>query len=148
MSIAQLRQNICNDIRQHGRSVLCVGGEDDSPSLAYTIGNWPKLPELLIIGTPKGGVLNELSDIMIRQGRAFVDGEIVDLGGKLPVKVIVADQRAKDDYTIQAGQYHKSEDYTVLQVLIPDKQGRFPDQPGCREPFAGFPVLCEIREDE
>src|SRR5438034_11618292 len=100
------------------------------PSFAYTIGNWlAKLPELLIIGTTKGSVLNDLSQKMIERGSAFDDGEIVSLGGRFPVKIINADERAQRDYTIQAGQYLGGEYYTVQQVLACDRNGRFPDHP-------------------
>jgi len=52
----QLCKDIENDVRESGRSVLCIGGEVDSPPFAYTIGNALKgLPELLMIGTRIGG---------------------------------------------------------------------------------------------
>jgi len=36
---------------------------------------------------------------MIKRGSAFADGELVNFGGKHPVKIIDADQRARDEYT-------------------------------------------------
>jgi hypothetical protein len=138
----KLQQHIENDVRQYARSVLCVGRERDSPGFAYTIGNWlAKLPELLIIGTTRGDILNDLSQKMIERGRSFDDGELVSLGGKFPVKIITADWRAKCDYTIQAGQYLGIENYLVQQVLISDRSGRFPDDPECQHPYSTIPVL-------
>jgi hypothetical protein len=90
-------------------------------------------------------VLDDLSQTMIERGSAFADGELVKLGGKYPFKIIDADQRAHDEYTIQAGQYHDTEDYRVQQVLIPDRNGRYPDDPECQQPYATVPVLGHRR---
>jgi uncharacterized protein DUF4262 len=113
MTRAQLLRDIANDIREHGRSVLCIPGDADGSGFAYTIGNWEthRLPELLIIGTTRGAMLNPLSELMIERDHAFAEGEIVDLGGKYPVKIITANERAQTDYTIQAGQFlgHESQ---------------------------------------
>ena len=136
MNMQEFHRNVDNDIRRHSRSVVCVGKrcddcDDGSPSFAYTIGNWPRFPELLIIGTADGRVLNTLSDMMIKRGVTFADGELVNVGGTLPVKIINADHRAQDEYTIQAGQHFGHENYRVLQALIPDRNGRFPGDPEC-----------------
>ena len=135
-------KDIENDIQRYGRCVLCVGGEADSPPFAYTIGNWLRgLPELLIIGTIKGALLNNLSQKLIERGAAFEEGELVNLGGKFPVKIVTADQRAQRDYTIQAGQYHGTEDYPVQQVLACDRSGHFPDDPACQPPYSTLPMF-------
>jgi hypothetical protein len=128
-------------IREHGRHILGVFNCEDTtgPEFAYTIGNHDKgLPELLVIGTPKGGFLNDLSLIMINRGEQFADGEIVDIGGRFPVKVVDANPAVRDEFTIQAGQYYGTEDYAVQQVLIPDREGRFPGDPNCDEPYKSF----------
>jgi hypothetical protein len=148
MSYEQMQRNIKNDIRRDGRSILCIGAEADSPAFAYTIGNAIKgLPELLIIGSLKAAWwLNDLSQMMIERGSAFDDGELVNFGGgKFPVKIINADARAQSDYTIQAGQYHGYENYRVQQVLISDRNGRFPDDSECQRPFSMMPVLGHRR---
>src|SRR5262249_19240425 len=115
---------------------------DSGFPFAYTIGNAiVGLPELLVIGTHEGNILNILSERMIARGRAFDDGEIVSLGGKYPIKIVNADQRAQSEYTIQAGQHHGYENYTVQQVLLCDRQGCFPGDPGCWQPFSLVPIL-------
>jgi Domain of unknown function (DUF4262) len=81
------------------------------------------------------------SDMMIERGAPFADGELVNPGGKFPAKIVNASRRAQDDYTIQAGQHFGHEDYRVLQVLIPDRNGRFPDDPECQPPYSVIPVL-------
>ena len=137
----QLCKDIENDVRQSGRSVLCIGAEENLLPFAYTIGNALKgLPELLIIGTIKGELLNDLSEKMLDRGDAFDDGELVSLGGKFPVKIITADDgRAQRDFTIQAGQYLGREDYAVQQVLVCDRSGHYPDDPQCQAPYSLSP---------
>jgi hypothetical protein len=132
------------DIENHKRSVICVGADEDNPSFAYTIGNQRRgLPELLVIGVDAAGagILNRLSDMMIERGCAFGDSELVSLGGKFPCKVVGAGERAQRDFTIQAGQFFGTETYDVLQVLTPDRDGRFPDEPDCAAPYCDIPVL-------
>jgi|SRR5262245_18014098 len=143
----KLQKGIADDVRRERRSVLCIPGEEDSPSFAYTIGNWLLgLPELLIIGTTKGYLLNILSEKQIERGAAFEEGELVNLGGKFPVKIVTADQRAHREYTMQAGQYLGTEDYVVQQVLACDRNGRLPDEPGCQPPYSMLPVLSQRKQ--
>ncbi len=140
--LEKFHSNIAEDIQQYQRSIVCVGREDDTPAFAYTVGNQLRgLPELLVVGTSDGGFLNLLSDKMIERGRAFDDGEVMSLGGKHPVKIIRADYRAKDEYTVQAGVHFGTEAYEVQQVLICDRDGRFPGESGCLPPYRDMPIL-------
>jgi Domain of unknown function (DUF4262) len=131
-------------IRRSGRSIIGVVPEaDDDLPFAYTIGNHlKKLPELLVIGTCRAAFLNDLSELMIRTGKPFLDGQLVRINAaRPPVKLIRANDIARTDYTVQAGQYLGHENYAVMQVLIPDRNGRFPGENGCQEPFSLLPVL-------
>jgi Domain of unknown function (DUF4262) len=132
-------------IRQSGRSIIGVFPcqEDDDWPFAYTIGNHLKdLPELLVIGTSNAAFLNDLSQMMIDAGKPFLDGQLVRINvARLPVKVVRANSAAQADFTIQAGQFFGHEDYAVMQVLMPDRTGKFPGEEDCQEPFSLFPVL-------
>jgi len=99
-----------------------------------------------MIGTTHGAPLNDLSQQLMERGIAFEEGELVNLGGKFPVKIVTADQRAQRDYTIQAGQFLGTEDYVVQQALIPDRNGRFPDEPECQPPYSTIPVLNQRKQ--
>jgi hypothetical protein len=133
------------DIATMGQSMLGVLGDKNTPPFIYTIGNAERgLPELLIIGAADnsiGDVLNVIGEKMRERGRPFDNGELINIGGKFPLKAINTTPKAKEDYTIQAGQYLGHEDYAVQQLLIPDKHGRFPGDPKCEEPFASCPLL-------
>ncbi len=132
-------------IEKHGRSIIGVFAcADDDIPFSYTIGNHLKgLPELLVIGSSRAPYLNDFSRLMIARGGPFANGEVVALPMlTLPMKFIVADTRAHENYTVQAGEYLGHQNYDVLQVLISDREGRFPDQPGCQPPWSTFPVLA------
>ncbi len=141
--IASAREKIA----RYGRYIQTVFGSDRSPPFAYTVGNHSKgLPELLIVGIgPKtgGGLLNDLSDLMLSRGRAFEDGERPDLGMPIRCAVIEASDKVKQEFTILVDDVLEvsSADYRVMQVIIPDEKGRLPWEPECSKPFRGLPVF-------
>jgi hypothetical protein len=142
---------IAENIDEYGQHVQGVFGEGDILPFFYTIGlTEQELPELLLIGgfAPEDGaaVLNWLGEAMRERGRPFNDGEIMDWGGRLPVKVVDAGDEARNEYVIQAGEFYQTDQVRVMQVLIPDTEGRFPGEPGCAEPFGSVPVLVEPRQ--
>ena len=142
MVMDKLRGSIAINIMAHGQHLMMVGG---NPPFIYTIGNHlHNLPELLVIGCPMsmGHVVNLLCDRMRTQGTPFDNGGLVDIGGKVPLKIINAHPVVKDEYTIQAGQYFGTEDYAVQQILIPDLEGRYPGEAGCAKPYRLIPVFA------
>jgi Domain of unknown function (DUF4262) len=141
----RFHEGTTDHIKRSGRSIIGIFPceDDDGWSFAYTIGNHLKnLPELLIIGTSNGRLLNDLSQMMLDVGRSFLDGQLVRIGdARLPVKIIRANSIAQADFTIQAGQYFGHEDYAVMQVLASDRTGKFPGEDGCQKPYSLVPVL-------
>jgi hypothetical protein len=131
------------DIERFGRSILIVGEGEEGWPFSYTIGNCLHgLPELLAVGTLEGGFLNDLSQKMIDAGKPFENGELVYVGGRLPVKAIRCNvAAAQADYTIQVGEYFGHQDYSVMQVLLPDRSGKFPGEDGCQPLWSECPVL-------
>lgn len=132
----EIRKNI--EIRaQHVFAVFPDGAR--TPGFAYTIGNVIRgLPELLIIGsfppTFAATILNELGDKMREDGRPLPE-DLVDIAWTYPFKVRRAGPSARSRFTIQAGQYWRTEDYDVLQVMICDREGRYPGDEGCHPDF-------------
>lgn len=140
-----LMDKIEDDIKTHGRSVIGVLPDtaDPNSAFAYTIGNAQAgLPELLALGGNSALVpaLNILSRIMQSRGR-FADRQQVYLGegAKFPVCVVEAADSVKDEYTVQATNYN-GRDYDVMQVVVPDPQGRFPWDAECEKPYADIIV--------
>jgi hypothetical protein len=143
---ADLYSMIQDNIERLGRSVISVG---TIRPFSYTIGNAMKgLPELFVIGLAPisaAGMLNAWSKRMIDRDGPFLDGEEVDLGGAFPCRAIACRGSVRDEYTIQAGQFLRREDYDVVQMLVPDQAGRFPGDPLCAKPYADVPVLSMVK---
>jgi hypothetical protein len=145
----ELRAMIGAHIAKHGRCIQAVGEtESDAPNMQpfiYTIGNHGLgLPELLIVGrsgSAFGGVLNRLSQIQIDRGRAFEHEELVDIGGRFPLRIIDTGDAGSQKYASFARIYYESEPIEVRQVLLPDSHGRWPDTPGCDAPYRDQPIL-------
>lgn len=142
------------NIRRTGRTLVGVFPDAASTdplndAFVYSIGNsLVDLPELLIVGMCDGSYpINRLSEIMIARGRKFDDGEVVSLGeGAVPVCVVDAVEEVKERYTFQATQFLDGNDnYQVMQVVIPDKDGRFPWQAECAPPYRNVKVYRRAR---
>lgn len=116
-----------------------------TPPFMYTIGNHGRgHPELLLVGIAQENFiwhLNELMKIQRDRNKGFEAGEIVSLGGQHPVRLVDATEEAIQDYTFGVSSLYQTRDYAVLQVLIPDPKGRFPDHPECEAPYGDLPIL-------
>jgi hypothetical protein len=130
--------------REFVRVCPTVNDEDEFIGFSYTVGNAARgLPELLILGAYSPDIcsaLHKLSEKLVERGCAFSDGEEIFIGGKFPVKIVNADERAKHEYTCAATGRFGAQNYRVQQVLAPDRDGRFPGNPDCCAPF-NVPVL-------
>lgn len=125
-------RQIGDNIRTHGQHVQGVGA---SPPFFYTIGNaGAGLPELLMIGAfPLDIVMPALNIIghnMREAGKAPEPG-LLDIDWTYPFKLRECTPRARRDFTIQAGQFYRREDYRVMQVMLCDKAGRYQDDDAC-----------------
>jgi hypothetical protein len=133
------------EIKQDGFAIINVFPTADEPTpqwFHYTVGNHgANLPEILAIGGDQrtSAPLSDVAKIMRKRGTAFANGELVSLGGKYPVKMInVGCQEVYDLYTCAVGRHFNTEDYSVQQMMIPDREGRYADDPQCAEPYASF----------
>jgi hypothetical protein len=110
----------------------------------YTVGNHAAgLPEILVIGGDQriSGPLDSLSRIMRKRKAAFTDGELVSMGGKYPVKIISVDcAEVRNLYTCGVYRQFGTDNYLVQQMLVPDRDGRYADDPLCAEPYASFRI--------
>lgn len=149
-----MRDMIRDHIAQHGQHIVRVLLTEDDPDDAlpfvYTIGNHERgFPELLIVGHADDDhmwILNFLGDLQRNRGKAFQHGELVSLGGTLPVKLMDAGQVGREEYAVQTGVYYRTEDFGVMQVLLCDPAGRYPDDPECDEDYRKpQPVLSFLR---
>lgn len=131
-----MKAAIEENIRRTGRHLFGIGG---NPTFVYSIGNfYSGLPEFLLIGNVPmhlaGLTVNVASELQKANGRPFAEG-LVDIDFSMPIKVRNCGPLAKSEFSIQAGQYFGTEDYPIMQILLPDKQGRYADDAGVEYPF-------------
>lgn len=128
------------NIDRTGQHIFGIfGGPGDGDGWFYTIGNANRgLPELLLIGSfpPALGnrILNDLGTLMRERGVSFDEG-LLDIDWSFPFKIRKAGGDVRDRFTIQAGQYLGHENYEVLQVMICDRNGKYPGDAGCDPNF-------------
>lgn len=144
-----MREQIRRHIDAHGQHLMRILLTESDPADAlpfvYTIGNHEHgLPELLLIGFTEPefmNLVNRLGEIQRERKRGFEHGELVDLGGTFPVRIVEAGTVGRDQYAVQAGVFYGTDDYRVRQILICDDAGRFPDHAECDPPYRSQPVL-------
>ncbi len=118
-------------IEEYGQQIVSVM---DTPPFHYTIGNAEKgLAELLLIGPFEpaiaGHLLNNLGEL--HRGRTPLPlGENIDIGFTMPIRLHECADWVKGETTVQAGEYLGRQDYKVWQVIVPDKNGKFPGDEG------------------
>lgn len=128
-------ENVKSVIDEYGRQVICVPFSDGG-YFAYTIGNRENnVPDLVIVkfGSPEQQcmILNGISETIANEGIVLDPaGTVVDYGFSYPAKLIKASEDAKSILSVQTGQYYRTEDYELYQVLLPDVLGKFPGDVG------------------
>lgn len=144
MTVEDLQRNATNfytrigaAIERYGHTVISVFGEEDRSSFFYSIGlAAAQLPELVVVAAlyPDTGThaVNRAAICMRKQERAFHEGEEFDIGFSTPVRAHNPKNLAntRRQYTRQAGQYWRREDYPVQQIIFPDANGKWPGQQG------------------
>jgi Domain of unknown function (DUF4262) len=125
-------------VQEHGWSVqLIPEGGDGEPAFAYSVGLHKTVGagELIVLGLgldSMGAMINRLGD-KLRAGERPRPGEDIDeiLEG-FPVRLrrvaTRQDERAHVGYALW---FNGGADFPLWQVLWPDREGRFPGEPGC-----------------
>lgn len=91
-----------------------------------------------------GQALNKLSEMLIERGKPFDNGSSVNLGGAMSLMAWDTQPEAKIRFTIQAGEYFGTDEYTVQQLVLPDPEGHFPDDAKCNKNYV-VPVLKQVK---
>lgn len=137
-SIEELHKKMVDTIMEKGHQV--IGVPDGKPQFAYSIGRglFDK-PEFVVRGALSVELMMHMINAACRlqdDGEVVKDGHIFEpekiLGG-FPVKVVKVDPKKSEMF--QAINLF-GEDIEALQLVWPDKQGNWPDEPAYDSRFA------------
>lgn len=142
---------ILSTIEKYGWFAQIVGGTDNAPWFAYTIGLSDKnLPELLITGLhPEKAheFINLVGKGLVAKKFEAHDGEL--LNGILTVTLMLRELNVRDIEEIMTGFIQYAGDSTkpmkYMQVLFPDANGKFPGDPDCNSDYAMLQSLAGLK---
>lgn len=135
------QKKLLEDVGENGLHIAHVPETDELPEYSYTVGMWHSFeqPEVVVFGLPKDvadELLNALADDAA-EGKTFLAGSKHD--GVLvgyPARFLgVPAEQATTHLPLVAWAYEDAATPAV-QLVWPDKQGRWPWDPDVRQGFA------------
>jgi Domain of unknown function (DUF4262) len=145
--------DVANDIRTAGWSVAAVLGDVVNPPWAYTTGLWAThhVPELAIAGLPVEHmtiILNSIAERVADGLRIEVADEIDGICPcSLTIRPVHASWRETNIFSI-SDRYYGYVRPPYLQVVWPDRRGRYPGDRGFQPRYEGRqPMLWLPAED-
>jgi hypothetical protein len=138
---------VLDDIAEHGLHVVYVVEAGGRPDVAFSVGMWESFqqPEVIVFGLPEE-VAVELINLVADEadaGHRFLDGTRHEgLLQDYPVRFVEVPKSRYGEYLAAATWAYDGSDFPVVQLVWPDKQGRWPWDPSARKGAAGSqPVL-------
>jgi hypothetical protein len=141
-------RKVLADVEQYGWHCLHIHDDGQVPFWTFTIGlvrTWSH-PEIVVFGLPDTTAHEVLSDIVrrIEGGEQLESGRTYDdvFGNRVPARFVEVDPAAYSAFLGYAQWFYETEaDFPVIQLVWPDKAGRFPWEAGCTVSREHQPVL-------
>jgi hypothetical protein len=141
-------RKLLDDVDEYGVHIVHVPENDDGePGFSFTIGLWHSFeqPEVVVFGLPEEvahDLLNSIADEAAEDKKFLPDTRHEEVLVGYPVRFVAVPKERYGDYLGSAVWAYESADFPCVQLVWPDKQGRWPWEPGVREGFAeSQPVL-------
>ena len=140
-------QKILAEIEETGISVVHMAEDAAGPCYSHSVGMWHSFeqPEVLLIGLePKmAQALIDLVADEAAEGREFAAGtQCDDLLQGYPARICAVPRQCLPRYFERAMWAYQDGDFPAVQLVYPDKQGRWPWDPNVRDGFRdNQPVL-------
>ncbi|MCU0866428.1 MAG: DUF4262 domain-containing protein [Planctomycetes bacterium] len=134
------QQQLLADIAESGVHIVHVE-VDDGATYSYTVGLWERFeqPEVIVFGLPDdvaGDLLDTVAD-EVAEGRKFRAGEKHDgLLVGYPARFFDVPKALLELLLPDAVWAYQDTEFPCVQLVWPDKQGRWPWEPGVRDGFA------------
>ena len=146
-------RKMLTDVQEHGVHVLHVMEDDEGPGYSFSIGLHHQFgqPEVIVFGLPDD-VAHELLNLVAdeaSEGRRFVAGsEHRDLLASYPVRFLAVPEHMHATFLGSALWAYDGEPFEVVQLVWPDKHGRWPWDAGVRSGFRELQPLLDRRASD
>ncbi len=144
-------RKLLSDVAQHGWHVPHVLADESGPSFTFSVGFYLKFghPEILVMGLsqPVAHKLINLIGCHLMAGRVFRPRErIEDLADGFACSVIPIAIEHYQEYLGYCIWFYRSleQPFPALQLIWPDKQGRFPWEGNYDQSFFRFQKLLDV----
>ncbi len=134
-------RKLLDDVDEYGVHIVHVPENGDGPGFSFTVGLWHNFeqPEVIVFGLPEAvahDLLNALADAA-DEGQKFLaeqkhEGLLIDY----PVRFVGVPKASYHDFLGSAMWAYEGDDFGCVQLVWPDKQGRWPWDPDARDRFA------------
>ena len=133
-------RRILDDIEEHGVHFVHVAENEDRPGFSSTVGFWHSFeqPEVIVFGMPPE-VARDLLDVIAdeaSEGKTFLAGSQHEgLLQHYAVRFLEVPVSLHGEYFGAASWAYEGGEFRAVQLVWPDKQGRWPWSEGVREVF-------------
>ena len=140
----EVKNNIANMAKQYGHTVMYIFGDEDSPSFHYTVGLWDTYghPEIIVFGLPPETgktILNIVAEKIKDKGTpnklVFQTGVDQNDIANLPLQFIDAKPKYVNEHFMAAINYNKTDQFPIMQLVLCDRNGKFPWDKDCDKDF-------------
>ena len=133
-------RELLDDVAARGLHVVHVPARDGRPGCSYSVGLWHSFgqPEVIVFGLEPAvaaALLDRIADAA-DDGRTLLAGSRHDgLLHGYPAHFLAVPPAAVASWCARAQRAYAGEDFPVVQLVWPDRQGRWPWQPDARPGF-------------
>jgi hypothetical protein len=148
-SLTDSERRILSDIDENGLHVVQVEDEQGEPEYAFSVGMWHSFEqaEVVVFGLPAEAaeaLLEAIADDAA-EGKTFVaDSRHEGLLQGYPVRFLAVPKAAYAEHFPEALWAYEQAEFPMLQLVWPDKQGRWPWEAGVREGFRDAQPLLGV----
>jgi len=149
LKMDRLERKLRADVKKYGWHVLNVFSDEGGPGWSYSVGLYHTLrhAEIVIIGLPSGIAHQLINDAgsQVREGESFADGTLsTELLQGYSCTFRSVPRSVHESYFGRAIDFYDGQDFPVLQLVYPDREGRWPWEEGVTADFRALqPVLAD-----
>jgi hypothetical protein len=143
------QRKVLTDIAEYGCHVVSVPEDGETPDYSFTVGLWHtwQHPEVAVVGLDEEvaqDLLNAVADL-IDEGATFTAGQVAQgLIDTYPVTFKAIPEGHVAGYLGTAAWANEGA-FPVLQLVYPDKLGRYPWHEGCAQGFRELqPLIADL----